>query len=304
MSAHQRPGREEQSAAVVQLAGAIRRLPMMPAVASQLADWQQLDVLHRIDLARWVSFDPALVGRLLSQANAPGYGAPGRVLTLGAALHLLGREALITLVRESLPLRMIEQPVLAPLWREHLVCAALARELHGRRGEGGSEAAYVAGLLHDVGGLVLLSCWPQRYARVLRRRHADPRQRRHEEQRRFGVDGAQLGAELLRQWGLPPAIVEAVQLQTEARIPEAPLAATVWQASRLSQRAAEFRPGQEEPDWMREIGLDLPLWRRLVEPIDAITIERPAGVPASAPPRGLPAHLPVADRVPGPDLHP
>lgn len=301
MSAPQRDVRAEQSAAVVELAAAIRRLPMMPAVASQLAACLRLELLHPIDLARWIAFDPALVGRLLGQANAPGRGAPGRVQTLSTALQLLGREALVGLVRESLPLCMVDQPLLAPLWREHLVCAALARELHERRGEGDGEVAYVAGLLHDVGGLVLLVCWPQRYARVLRRRPADPRLRRHEERRRFGVDGAQLGAELLRQWGLPETLVDAVRLQAEARAPEAALAATVWQASRLARRAAEWSGVGVEPEWMREMGLSRAAWRERVAPIDAITVERPNAV-ATHPHRGTTAHAPPGARVAGPDL--
>lgn len=267
---------ETAEAAVVKLVAAIRRLPLMPAVAGSLSAYQDIGALRSVELSRVIGSDAALAGQLLRLANAPGRGSSGQIGTIGAALHLLGRDALLGLVSEALTWRLPQLPLLTELWREQLFCAALARQLQGRHAEGGSESAYLAGLLHDVGGLVLLARWPLGYARLLRRNRHEARARRAAEQRRFGVDAARLGAELLRQWCLPAEIVMAVGSHADAEAPRPALAASVWRACRLARQAAALRPPWVETAWMREAGFDLPGWRQLADPIDAL----------SAPPHG------------------
>jgi len=273
----------------------------MPPIAHTLGALHQLGTLRHADLPQLISSDAALCGQLLRLANAPGRGARGQIGTLGAALHLLGRDALMGMVTEALSLRLPAQGVLPTLWREQLLCAALARQLHGRRGEGRAETAYVAGLLHDVGGLVLLARWPQRYGKLLQRARREPNTRRAAERQRFGVDAAQLGAELLRQWGLPEDIVAAVRGHADAQPPAAPLAASVWRACRMAQQAAVLSPPWSEAEWMRAAGLDLRHWRELVEPIDAITAH-PRGAQANWTPAecGPRAGIPLGQAPPGP----
>jgi putative nucleotidyltransferase with HDIG domain len=164
-------------------------------------------------LARTIMGDPVLSARLLRLANSPFYGFPSRIDTIGRAVTVIGTRALRDLVLAvSAPGIFARMPILdmRAFWEHSLRTATLARLLAGRCKLAEPESLFAAGLLHDVGQLIILAKLPE-IGRETRWRARDCGLELHMvEQEVIGFDHAEVGGELLRQWQLPRNLWEAV----------------------------------------------------------------------------------------------
>lgn len=164
-------------------------------------------------LARTVATDPGLTARLLRLANSPFYGFPSRIDSIERALAVIGMNALRNLVlATSVSETFGRLPVdhMQDFWRHSLHCGLLSRALGERCGMRDPESLFVAGLLHDVGQLLMFAKLPE----MTREAHAraddcglpvDALERSI-----IGIDHAEVGGELLRRWNLPQNLWEPV----------------------------------------------------------------------------------------------
>ena len=196
------------------LVGGIRALPAMPAVCKELNE-----LLARPDFTvRQVSAiaekDAAVCAKILHIVNSAFFGLGRRVTYVHDAVSYLGTTLLKNLVTAvSLWQAMDDVP---PALREEQekihhrsqAVAALARRMLGadrtRR-----EEAFVAGLLHEVGQMVLIAHVPERYSEVQKLAGDRAIPVHCAERELLGVDHTQVGAYLLDAWALPYPILEA-----------------------------------------------------------------------------------------------
>jgi putative nucleotidyltransferase with HDIG domain len=182
-----------------------------------------LEAMHLLDdpkssadeVAAAVGRDPVLAARVLRLANSALYMRTRRVATLREAVVLIGfgaiRSLLVTAVaydafRRGAPGYGLDQ---LRMWQHALAVATIARHI-ARTRRMNAEAAFVAGLLHDIGKMALAHALQEQYERVLGeiRAGADFLEA---ERRTFGCDHAQIGAEAARRWRLPDELVEAIE---------------------------------------------------------------------------------------------
>lgn len=167
------------------------------------------------DTAAIAARDPALVARVLKVANSGFFGLPRSVNDLTAALAMIGSDALLALVLASQVFSGLPPPGmnLDRLWRHAQVVSELARSIV--RAEGGNRAqqnsAAMAGLLHDIGLIVLFQNEASRYHPLWRRAAGDETQLAALERDEFGVSHDELGALILTLWTLPVEVVHAVE---------------------------------------------------------------------------------------------
>jgi HD-like signal output (HDOD) protein len=170
-------------------------------------------------IAAIASQDPGITVKLLQFANSAYLGMPQRVYNLDEAIHRLG----VNLVR-SLALCLhtvvffeqvqLPEALLQQHWSHWFRTGTLARtivEMEGVDHELADEG-FIAGLLHDVGKLLLLSNLADQYEEAMRLARSEQVQLWQAEQRVFGATHAEVGAYLLGLWGLPVSIIEAVAL--------------------------------------------------------------------------------------------
>lgn len=178
------------------------------------------DIYHRIvavlqnprssamHIAEVVSKDVSLSARLLKLVNSPFYGFPGRIDTIQRAVTLLGSNELTTLAHGITVISQFEGMEAEGLnmqrfWEHSVACGLFARALAGRKPGLSEERFFVAGLLHDIGRLVLIKECPlqMRYAMALARVEGLPlwRAERHV----FGYDHSKVASLLLRTWHFP-----------------------------------------------------------------------------------------------------
>lgn len=157
--------------------------------------------------------DPALTAKILRVVNSPYYGRVREVTTINQAVVTLGVRSVTAIALSSSVYKMTENVEgmvsRKRFWRHSLEVAIAARMIAEEiRFEPGEEA-FVAGLLHEIGLLVLEASYPEEYRRMWKQVEAGEFLTVLE-QEMLGTDHARAGQFLLDQWGVPRNIGEAV----------------------------------------------------------------------------------------------
>lgn len=190
------------------------RVPSAPMLYFDLKELLDDPDSDNRQVAKLVSTDPVLCARVLKLANSAFYGLPRTVSDIQEAVMYLGTGMISALVLTmhiygQLPIPGFD---IEPLWKHGMAVSALARQAARKARCPTQEisAASTAGLLHDIGQLVLLSNLPDCYLPLFRQAGNDEQQLVELEREAFGVDHAELCAHLLSLWQLPDSVVEAV----------------------------------------------------------------------------------------------
>lgn len=169
------------------------------------------------DIAKAVSQDPSFTVRLLRVANSPFYGFPSTIDTVSKAVSVIGTSQI-----RNLALSMSAASTFAGLpnnlvsmdnfWHHSLYCALVARILARQARKCDPEALFTAGLLHDIGELIIFNRLPEqaKESLLLVLDQVDDLPVYQAERQIIGFDHAQVGGELARQWGLPPLLEECI----------------------------------------------------------------------------------------------
>jgi HD-like signal output (HDOD) protein/GGDEF domain-containing protein len=204
----------DPSATLDRLAAHAEQLYSLPAVAMevlQLTDNPQVDTRA---LKECIENDPALTGKILRVVNSSLFGLSREISDLNQALALLGTKPLKLLVLGfSLPSGLyagIEARTLGRYWRRTLTKAVAGRELAERLWHVPGDDAFIAGLLQDVGVLLLLQQLGQPYVQLLQRVLDAGLDLDRLEAEAMGFTHTALSAKMLARWHLPQNLVEAV----------------------------------------------------------------------------------------------
>lgn len=159
--------------------------------------------------------EPVLAARVLKVANAPYYGRSGQVGSVERAVQLLGLQAIRGIAAAGALDRLTPGrtgKVFDPLrFRRHSAAvAAAAQGLSRRAGCGVDAEAFIAGLMHDIGVLLLVKSDPSAMASFEPMPGTDQKQAREAERMQFGVDHEAAGVLIVESWALPPWLREAV----------------------------------------------------------------------------------------------
>lgn len=174
----------------------------------------------QVEIGDVLRHDPSLTARLLKAANARRYGASSQVTDVGEAIDLMGTAEVRSLVTataavdsfRNVPVDLVD---MNNFWQHSVCCALTARALAAQCGAEDQESLFLAGLLHDVGQLIIYHELPE-LARQVLEKAGEPEERRYRaEQAIIGFTHAQVGAELLRVWGFPTRLHEAVEFHHE-----------------------------------------------------------------------------------------
>ncbi len=174
------------------------------------------------DIAREIAKDAAVTARLLRIANSPMFGHSQRIASVSRAVAVIGLRQVRDLTVGLTTMRAFdgipnELVTMDSFWRHSVLCAVAAGHLAARGKAGGGETAFVAGLLHDIGQLVLFSRVPNpaREALLMSVDSVDDLDLHLCERRVFGFDHAAVGAALAKNWALPIALAECIQFHHE-----------------------------------------------------------------------------------------
>ena len=206
-------------------------LPSLPDVVMELLssiDVQDVDISV---LARKVSHDQALMAKTLRLANSPVYGLQVKVTTLTQAITFLGFQATRNLIIAAAVTGCFTEGKCAGFdfkgfWRHSIATAACAKVL-ARRMKFNQDYAFTAGLLHDIGRLVLVTSYPELYAQALALRKERDCELIEAEREVLGVDHVQAGIALAGHWNFSDTMRLAIAHHHNPEAPGAGFLATI-----------------------------------------------------------------------------
>ncbi len=244
----------------------MRNLPPLPEVTRQLMSVLNNEKASATDVAKVLSSDQALAGKVLKLVNSSFYGVPKEVTTISRAVVILGFTGIRNLALgfgsvEALQ-KMNTGMDMNEFWSHGLAngaaCQALVPFLNRRMDP---EEAFIAGLMHDIGAYVLATAVPDIYQPILADRKGDRLAREAEE---IGLTHAQVGQGLLQFWQLPDAFADAARYHhdvAKATNGERPLTNLVGLADVMACiHGGSFESGASEADLlglMRGLGVSL-----------------------------------------------
>ncbi|RCS59212.1 HDOD domain-containing protein [Parvibium lacunae] len=206
----------------------------LPAFSSEFIKELQLltsDELNTAELAKHIRLDPALTARILRVANSPFFGMQRHIESIEEAILIVGLRHTRGLVIAGTVMSALQpQPKtgLDPeqFWRNTLATTAGAQSIahyvlanHSHPQAISVDAAFVAGILHDIGKLMMAVTWESRYLQVSQLIHIEKLMAHEAEQRIFSYDHSKLGAAICERWWLPNAICHAIHYHHEAQRP-------------------------------------------------------------------------------------
>lgn len=200
--------------ALIEEAVNLHTLPVVALEAERLLRDQRTSAQ---DIAAAIARDLALAERVLRLANSAYYGFQHRIGNLTQAVVLLGfqtvRNIVLTVsVMDTFRPASDDATDYPAFWAHSVGCALAASELAHRAGLPGADEAYVTGLLHDVGKLLVAQHLPA-VAHRLRAQlaSASPHDTLAVERAALGLDHSDIGSKLAAAWGLPDSVASAIR---------------------------------------------------------------------------------------------
>ncbi|MCB1307267.1 MAG: HDOD domain-containing protein [Leptospiraceae bacterium] len=201
----------------------IDKLPSMPMIASRLTTMASNPDVDIKALAEEISHDPAITAAIIRLSNS-AYYAPSRpirsvqeaIMTLG--LNVVKNIAMVAASRGILKVDLESYKMdAADMWDHCLVVGEVAQSIALlRKTKTGDDVAFTAGLLHDMGKVVLVHFFKTAYRQVIMDMDSNPDVSFLDLERKYtGYTHAEIGAKLLEQWQFPAELVEAVRYSYE-----------------------------------------------------------------------------------------
>ena len=227
----------------------VARLPAMPQILLKLLTLCEADEAGMAELAKLIGNDAGMTARVLTVAISAAYHRGGGQVGLLQALNVLGLELIKTLVISEAVFQTFHGfphangVDLRTFWRHSLKVAVLARDVAKAMDYAQAEEAYLAGLLHDVGQLALLSSAPNDYVTLFLANDGEGLCAR--EQSALHISHAEAGAWLIERWNLDSFMADTVLYHHEpaARLQGAhPLIRIVRLAHLLLEHGSQLPP--------------------------------------------------------------
>ena len=189
------------------------QIPTLPSLVMRLAQLLGQDGTTAQEIAAAVQVDATMSARVLRLANSVALGGEGEVESVADAVLRVGVEGVRDIVF-ALSMMGVMQPMnfdYRPFWRHSLAVANTARLLQARapQSEVQFTETYSAGLLHDMGMLVLDRALGSQYKQVLAVARSCGRPLFEVEREMLGTDHAEAGSRLLTAWDLPMRLIDA-----------------------------------------------------------------------------------------------
>lgn len=232
------------------LASGLEDLPSLPAVVMELLgaiDQEDVDISV---LARKVAMDQALTAKTLRLANSSAFGLQVKVTTIQQAMTFLGFQTTRNLIMAAamtgcFPTGRCPGFSDKGFWRHSVATAACARVL-ARRVRFNQDYAFTAGLLHDIGRLVLVTRYPEHYEAVLARRAQDDGELLAAERAVIGIDHVAAGVALAEHWNFSDTMRHAIEWHHAPEEPGAGFLATIVHVANAVAHALDLADEQDE----------------------------------------------------------
>ncbi len=220
------------------------RLPPAPHVLIKLIDLCHRSNVSFEELEAIIEKDTALCAKVIAISNSAAYSQWNETRELKRVLVVLGIKTIKSIAITSAVHQFFSQFIkeigddLGIIWLDALICAHLARKLAHLTGYPFPDEAHLAGLLHQMGQLVLYSNNPAQYQQIMAS-VSDQNALMFKEHELYGKNSAELAADIVAQWGVDSTLSDAIRYQhkpAELLLETHPLVRITSLSSRLCNR--------------------------------------------------------------------
>ncbi len=192
------------------------RLASFPDIYFKIREVLNSPISSATHIAQVVGKDPSLTVRLLRLVNSSFYGFPAPITSIPRAVAIIGTNELTSLalavstisVFKHVPPHMVD---MKSFWKHSISCGVFSRLLAFSRRHPSEERFFLAGLLHDLGRIILLTRLPRMMTSLMEHAKRARRPLVESERAFLGYDHAMLGNRLLEQWNIPEPIRDLVK---------------------------------------------------------------------------------------------
>lgn len=233
-----------------QIVHSVEDLPSLPAVVMELLSSIEQDDIDISVLAKKVSHDQALTAKTLRLANSSSFGLQVKVTTIQQAITFLGFQTTRNLITAAavtgcFPSGRCPGFNDKAFWRHSIAVAACARAL-ARRMRFNQDYAFTAGLLHDIGRLVLVTAAPEAYADVIEWRLHNDGGWQDAEHAVLGVDHVEAGVALADHWNFSSTMRQAIAFHHAPETPGAGFLAAIVHVANAIVHALDIAGEENE----------------------------------------------------------
>ncbi|HXJ12068.1 MAG TPA: response regulator [Candidatus Limnocylindrales bacterium] len=267
-----------ESKMLTSLVGALRDLPSLPRVFSELQVALAQPNVSTDLITRIVEQDIALSAKLLQLVNSAFFGLARDITSVKTAVNCLGVSVLHDLVltlevfRSFTPNEFVSVESIEEFHRHAQLTARIAAGIAQKTQM--PPALVLAAWMHDVGKLVIAERTPAHFSRALLQAHQEGKSLYEIEERLTQISHAEVGAYLLSLWGLPFPVVEAVAHHHHPRrvpVKQADMVIVVYVCNLLAHEREALEQGapptEFDTDLLQQAGIAelLPEWRKIAE---------------------------------------
>ncbi len=221
----------------------VQSLPTLPPIVSKLNRMVEEEDVTAVQLGKVIDKDQVLTSKLLKMVNSSFFGFPQRISTVSNAIVLLGFNVIKTLIVTSSIFEAMQSADIG-LWEHSLGCATAAAILAKRREIKNPEEISTAGLIHDLGKIVVRSELPDEYDKIKDVVESQGVSTIEAEMQILGMEHAEIGSWLAKQWNLPGRLVTPIEFHHRpAKAPEYRDLAAIVHFSDILIRSIGFGSG-------------------------------------------------------------
>lgn len=227
--------------------GQLGDLPTLPHVVQKLTSMIGRPNVSADDIGSLIEKDQVLAAKVLRLANSPFYGFPSRIASVPHAVVVLGLNVVKGLTLCATAYDIMKDAGMVQLWRHSLGVAITSQILGKHLDMKNPEEVFVAGLLHDIGKVILYVKWPEVGSKIRAANPTGDRPLFEIEQELYEISHADVGGWLANAWHLPTALREPIMFHHQpSAAQEAPLqTAVVHVADILVKGMACGNPGDD-----------------------------------------------------------
>lgn len=218
----------------------INTLPTVPGVLKRLSVVIEKPRITLVEISAFIANDPALTSKVLKMVNSAIYGFPGRIASVSHATMLLGLNIIKGLLL-GVSVFELMQKTMKGLYEHSLACAIASRVIAQKKGLKEPEEVSVAGLLHDIGKVILALEFPTEYQAAMDEAQGKSISIFDAEKNQFNTTHANVGSWLAEKWRFPRNLIEVIECHHRPALAKnAPLETAIVHMADLLVRARGF----------------------------------------------------------------
>mgnify|MGYP000938877064 CR=1 FL=1 len=188
----------------------IDALPTLPRTLKHLLKLLEKPNVSLTEIGEFVSNDPVIAAKVLKMVNSAIYGFSGRISSVKQAVILLGMNVVKGMLL-GISIFELMQETMVGLWEHSIGCSVAARIIAQKRGFKETEEISVSALLHDIGKVVLILQYPDRYEYAMKKTQDRGVVIGMAEEEVFPANHAEAGSWITEKWRFPKVLTETIR---------------------------------------------------------------------------------------------